>query len=142
MVRPRALTSEENHVSVRLWRASVLNALKNFLHCKDLCMYPYKIQLVQELSWTNLAQRFNFANQVIQRFLSFGYFHLNDHVKKQNLRVHKIHLTGHFFEDERGRVVTVNADHYVAKINNFLNQLCWFLLILTETQSSSIMKQQ
>lgn len=84
--RPRSSRTEENVESVRISvrenpalsvrkRARAVNVLRSSLHRilrKDLCLHPYKIQLVQELKPTDGAQRLNFVNEMFERFPSFN----------------------------------------------------------------------
>lgn len=65
---------------------------------KKLDMFPYKIQIQQPLKQVNFDQRFDFANEILERirmneidvkrihFSDECYFHLDGYVNKQNFR--------------------------------------------------------
>lgn len=87
----------ENPIQFTRNRFSVLNLPRTSLQRilkKDLHLYPYNIQLVQELKDTDFIHRLNFANEILNFFTSFNnvlffdeaHFHINGHAKKQNCR--------------------------------------------------------
>lgn len=110
-VRPRR--SDENIASVRedvtehpntslRRRAQHLNLRKTTLYRilkNDLSLYPYKIQLTQEIKPRDHLKRLNFANWIQDQmqvndefsnkifFSDEAHFHLNGYVNKQNCRV-------------------------------------------------------
>ena len=108
-------------------------------------MFPYKVQLVQELKLMDRQVRQNYCFH-IQEKSRIDHFHLNGFVNRQNTRFcgtenHRVNfqrefhplnvtvlcgitskrvLVPYFFEDNNGNVVTINALRYRQMSRNFM----------------------
>ncbi|KAF2354978.1 hypothetical protein FHG87_014267 [Trinorchestia longiramus] len=115
----------------------------------DLSFYPYKIMIVQELKPTDLENRRNCCQEMLNRipeqstFSSSdeAHFHLSGSVNEQNCRYWKkdnprelhqrplhspkatvwcaVSKFGPYFFEEDGRSVTVNSQRYLAMLEDF-----------------------
>lgn len=83
------LSTRRRSATLGISRSSLRRILK-----LDLKLHPYKIQLVQELSYDDHTKRASFSTLMLERFSNFGnilfsdeaHFHLNGFVNKQNFR--------------------------------------------------------